>query len=648
MRVGFLLASLVTALSCLIPITVHAHGRHDFRGSEGGVVSAIVTTPAHPSTLYAATSQAGVFKTLDGGNHWVPVNRGLNRVDVLALVQDPRTPGVLIAGTRDGVYKTVDGAAHWSRVDAMIGDGPIKVLAFDAAAHRLYAGTSQGIWKSDDAGAAWSQLPVQPANRNITALTIAHDSAQSIYAGTAEGLFRSQDQGATWRPISKGLSVPSIATFALDPSRPNVLYVGSGDGAYKSEDNGETWHIITGGQTNLPVTALLVDPRRPDTLYMGTSFVGGLFKSSDAGKSWQRIQGEAFTPAFTALAFPSADTDHLIAGSSYFTSIFNSHDGGSTWKSTAGPLAFPELESITGTPDGGALFAAAPDGVYQFDSAQQQWKWLGNAGAGKLVKVVYSKRSGGRLWACGEKGVAEAQARNGTWRFAKRLALNANCLDLVEDVNSGRLVAADKTGILVGPGTWQRRALPAGIAPDEHIKLEARNGGLYVLSEHRVLRSNDAGKHWETFADDPSSVFTAMATAGPGPSIWMATDSSITHRTADGKSTDISEGVFPPGIGAMAAAADGSHVYAASGVLGRLFTRATDQRMWSSTDLEDGAPEVSGLWVDPTHHGVLYASTRNSGMFRSDDHGQHWAAMNAGLEMQRRGVKAPQATKIAQ
>jgi photosystem II stability/assembly factor-like uncharacterized protein len=168
------------------------------------------------------------------------------------------------------------------------------------------------------------------------------------------------------------------------------------------------------------------------------------------------------------------------------------------------------------------------------------------------------------------------------------------------------------------------------------------------LTEHRILRSNDAGRHWETVADDQSSVFTAMAAAGPGPSIWIATDSSITYRTPDGKSTDMSEGVFPPGISAMAAAADGRQVYAASGVLGRLFTRDVNQQTWSSSDLEDGAPEVSGLWVDPMHQGVLYASTRNSGMFRSDDHGQHWAAINAGLEIQQKSVKAPQARKVAQ
>ena len=634
MRVRHVFVSLVLFVSSLASGTSQAHGQKVFKGSEGGIVRAIVATPSHSATLYAATSQAGVFKTLDGGNHWTPVNRGLRQVDVLALAQDPATPGVLIAGTRKGLYKTVDGAAQWQLVDAVIGDGQIKVLMFDADAHRLYAGTQQGIWKSDDVGATWSPLGAEPASKNITALAITRDSAHSLYAGTPDGLFRSRDHGATWTHVSKGMRVPSIATLAVDPARPNVLYAGTGDGAFKSEDGGDIWHSITAGETNLPVTALLVDPRHPDTLFMGTSFVGGLFKSKDGGKSWQRIQGEEFTPSITALVFLAADTKRLIAGSSFYASIFISNDEGAKWKSSVDKLALPELESITGTPDGGSIFAAATDGVYQFDHAQQRWKRLGSAEVGTPARAVYSKQHGGILWVCGAKGVADGHASKGAWRFANRLATSTACVDLAENANSGHLIAATKTEIWVGPGAWQRRTLPAGNAAIEHIVIDGRSGALYALTEHRVLRSNDEGNHWETFADDPSSVFTAMAIAGTGPAIWMATDAHISYRAPDGKSTDISDGVFPPGISAMAAAVDGNRVYAASGVLGRSFSRAMDQPTWVSSDLEAGAPEVSGLWVDSAHPGVLYTATRNSGVFRSDDHGQHWAALNAGLEVQ--------------
>ena len=630
MRVGSVLGSLFLFLFCFTPITSVAE-RVDFKGSEGGIVHAIVATPAHTSTLYAATSHAGVFKTLDGGNHWTPVNRGMHQVDVLALVQDPTSPGILFAGTRNGLYKTVDGAAHWQPVNAVIGDGQIKVLTFDAGAHRLYAGTQQGIWISDDAGTTWSQLAAQPADRNITALAIALDGAHSIYVGTSEGLFRSRAQDAAWTHVSQGLPVPSIATFAIDPTRPNIVYAGTGDGAYKSEDGGDSWYSITANQAKLPVTALLVDPRHPDTLYMGTSFVGGLFRSKDGGKSWQRIQGAEFTPAITALTFPTADTKRLIAGSSFYASVFISNDGGTNWKSTAGQLALPKLESITGTPDGGSVFAAAPDGIYWVDNTQQNWKWLGNTGVGSPTKIAYSKQHGGELWICGAKGVTVGQPSKGAWHFTNRLATSTSCIDLAEDANSDHLIAATKTEIWVGPGTWQRRTLPKGNTSIEHIAVDGLSGALYVMTEHRILRSADEGKHWQSFADNPAAVFTAMALSGGHPVIWMATDADITYRTADGKSTDISNGVFPPGISAMAASVEGNRIYAASGVLGRLFTRAMDQQMWSSSDLEGGAPEVSGLWVNPVHQGVLYVSTRNSGVFRSDDDGQHWIAANADL-----------------
>jgi len=74
-------------------------------------INALVVDPLTPTTIYAGTSLAGVFRSLDGGSTWVPMNDGLFDDETLgnsglfihSLVLDP-TDGVLRAGTENGVF----------------------------------------------------------------------------------------------------------------------------------------------------------------------------------------------------------------------------------------------------------------------------------------------------------------------------------------------------------------------------------------------------------------------------------------------------------------------------------------------------------------------------------------------------------------
>jgi hypothetical protein len=74
-------------------------------------INALVVDPATPTTLYAGTTLAGVFRSVDGGVTWAPMNDGLfddktygnSGLWVHSLVLDP-ADGVLRAGTENGVF----------------------------------------------------------------------------------------------------------------------------------------------------------------------------------------------------------------------------------------------------------------------------------------------------------------------------------------------------------------------------------------------------------------------------------------------------------------------------------------------------------------------------------------------------------------
>jgi photosystem II stability/assembly factor-like uncharacterized protein len=67
-------------------------------------IFALLFDPASPSTFYAGTSD-GVFVSTDGGESWTPMNLGLTRPGVNALVRAPGPDGSLYAATNGaGVF----------------------------------------------------------------------------------------------------------------------------------------------------------------------------------------------------------------------------------------------------------------------------------------------------------------------------------------------------------------------------------------------------------------------------------------------------------------------------------------------------------------------------------------------------------------
>ena len=62
--------------------------------------------PRISTTLYVGTEGTGVYKSLDGGENWFALNLGLEDENVFGLVLDPVSPEVVYASTASSVFKT--------------------------------------------------------------------------------------------------------------------------------------------------------------------------------------------------------------------------------------------------------------------------------------------------------------------------------------------------------------------------------------------------------------------------------------------------------------------------------------------------------------------------------------------------------------
>ena len=110
-----------------------------------------------PAPLYAGVAEDGIYR-LDG-NGWTAVSDGLPpRSTILALVADPRAPGLLWAA-RDGggVYRSTDGGDEWENVALGVGENLAQALAVDF-------GVPDGVLMGTATAGVWALRPnVQPA-----------------------------------------------------------------------------------------------------------------------------------------------------------------------------------------------------------------------------------------------------------------------------------------------------------------------------------------------------------------------------------------------------------------------------------------------------------------------------------------------------
>ncbi len=191
----------------------------------GGRTHAVSVSPVDRRTAIISTQFGGLWKTTDGGDHWVhlsalptvfsaDVQHGPNgRTVVAALFWDNKVDN------GGGIWVSRNGGSTWSRppsgavpTDART---PDRTAAWGIAKapdddFTWYVGTDYGIATSRDDGATWTHSRIEPTTAVIADKM--QDSVRSllafpngnVLAMVRDGIHRSDDRGATWRKIRAG------------------------------------------------------------------------------------------------------------------------------------------------------------------------------------------------------------------------------------------------------------------------------------------------------------------------------------------------------------------------------------------------------------------------------------------------------------
>ena len=205
----------------------------------------VTIDPQEPNIVYAATVY-GIFKTIDGGVTWNEKNIGLVSTFTQALVIDPANHNLLFCGTESGIHRSLDGGEHWEPV-GLLGLGIRTLIQHPKQPDILAAGTEDdGVFISRNRGKTWTQKINNLTHKTVYALAFAPQDSKILYAGTFQGgIFKSENMGDSWTIVNNGLRVHDIHALIVVPDNSNTVYAGTfNDGVWMSENAGEQWKFI--------------------------------------------------------------------------------------------------------------------------------------------------------------------------------------------------------------------------------------------------------------------------------------------------------------------------------------------------------------------------------------------------------------------
>lgn len=550
-------------------------------GPYGGDVRSLAFHPLRPGHLFLGTADGQIFLSLDAGDHWIRLEPGLRRRDLVVdnFAFHPADPNLIyVAGwelrrNQGLLARSQDGGATWEALPTGHINSQIRAIALAPSDPDVIAlGVSEGVLLSRDAGRSWKNAALGYRGlQNVESLAFDPNDARILYAGTWRLGWKTTDQGEHWTAIHQGMHYDSdMFSIVVDPIQTEVLYASACTGIYKSVNGGEVWRKLKAG---IPKDAhrtrtLHLDPGQPHTVYAGTT--EGLFVSRDAGASWDNLipsvvvnavavapedsrvvlvgtddagvlksrdGGQTFEPAnqgfihrqVGALTVRADRAGQILVGlvqDGTHGGLFVSQDGGESWQSHNQGLedAVASIRRILPSEASRRVFLATALGVYSGIPREASWNRI--EGTGELaVNDLALGQDGNSLWIAAHQGLYRLELDSGhlqPWgRFGGKAAPVYSLL-----AEGSEVLAATGSGLYrvlrEGPPELLDGGLPSG--PVNFVK---RNGPrLLAGTRQGIFMSDDGGGAWFK----PASIFPldiADLTINPqNPRHLVATDST--------------------------------------------------------------------------------------------------------------------------
>jgi len=631
-------------------------------GNIGGRIRAILVHPVTPEVMWVGGVGGGVWKSLDAGASWFPLDDFMANLAVACLVLDPTNPDVLYAGTGEGfsnadalrgagIFKSLDGGMTWGQLPATATASFYFVNRLAIAPDDplvLLAATGTGIWRSTDGGVSWSQrystAPILDLAFDPT------DSTKAIASGSTfskpGGAFYSVDGGVTWAAAS-GLPTAGRVEVAYAPSNPSVVYasVNNNQGeVYLSIDGGATYAQQSTGYHYLSGqgwydNAIWVDPTDANVLVVGGL---DLWRSTNGGLTLAQI-----SQWFSAPASAHADQHCIVAHPAFDglnnRTVYFANDGG----------LYRATDVYTVAPTSGWTELNNNLGITEF------YGGAGNAGSGVIIggsqdngTLRYSPANGPNGWTSmfgGDGGFCAADPTNPSYFYGEYIYLQ------IHRSSDGGQSSHYISGGIGDAGVPGGGGDPDGEGPNGDPDSSANFIAPFILDPNsantllaggsnlwRSLNAKASSPAWTNIKPGANGSFISAVAVAPGSSdiIWVGHNNGNVYSTSNGTAanptwTRLDRGA--PGLPSRACTrltidpADADRVYATFGgySAGNVYGTTNGGLTWQN--LAGGLPAapVHSLVIAPFNRNYLYVGTE-VGVFGSADAGATWSPGNEG------------------
>ncbi len=270
--------------------------RWRYVGPEGNRTISVAGIKGDINTYYAGAASGGIWKTVDGGAHWLPIFDKEPVSSIGAIAVAPSDPNVVWVGTGESFI-------------------------------RSHISLGWGMYRSNDAGKTWARAGLENTGR-IARLAVDPSNADRVLVAAEghaygpqqeRGIYRTLDGGKSWERVLFVNDSTGGVDVLLDPNNPRIVYAamwqieihtwgresgGAGSSIWKSTDFGTTWKRLVGhglpekpyGKVGLGVSAansnrVYAEIETGDGLpwHGQPTDRGHVWRSDDAGDSWQMV-----------------------------------------------------------------------------------------------------------------------------------------------------------------------------------------------------------------------------------------------------------------------------------------------------------------------------------------------------------------------
>ncbi len=225
-----------------------------------------VAVLGHP---YGPNTERGVYRSLDGGKNWERILYKDENTGAVQVNFDPNNANILYAdlwagrqgpwengqwnGKESGLFKSIDGGNTWKKLTKGLPttDQELGRIGFGIAptnSNRLYAtvdaGKMGGIYRSDDAGESWQLMSNDGRywgrGSDFAEVKVDPTNADIVYSANVV-TWKSVDGAKSWTGFRGAPGGDDYHRIWINPNNPKIMLIAADQGGIVTVNGGETF-----------------------------------------------------------------------------------------------------------------------------------------------------------------------------------------------------------------------------------------------------------------------------------------------------------------------------------------------------------------------------------------------------------------------